>query len=230
MFQPRGPYVQRSWHHDKFGTAILCWKRPRTDIEYMSCWNIWNQKENLDIAEGEERHAWDGKSRGDQTVCLCRKEVLYKEVPRELVANAIYSNVTKRMQRYAKCSSWIDAWKKHSPKSIFLAQNSAKVRQHNSKSPETLHSTADCSCRKSERPKAEALWHHYDIITEAFKFHLKPKKNHSGATGYALAAAKKQARQFPEGVLALRILRAGFSKPAAGNGYRSIHISCNMLQ
>jgi hypothetical protein len=40
-------------------------------------------------------------------------------------------------------------------------------------------------------PKGQRQKHHYDIITEAFKFHLKPKKNHSGATDYALAAAKK---------------------------------------
>ena len=99
MFQPRGPYVQRSWHYNNFGTMMLWWKRQRTDIVYTSCQN---QKENLDlIAEGKELHAWDGKIRRDQIVCPCRNVRKSQENLLRIYVCKDLQGVTKRMQRYA---------------------------------------------------------------------------------------------------------------------------------
>ena len=140
-------------------------KSRHCDIEYISCQSCQNQNENLDlIAEGTGLHAWNGKSRGDQTVW--KRSIRKSQVPRELVAN-VCKCCKKNAKRY---------------KVRFLNRRVEKAQP------------------KEHLPGTKIGKRQRKIIRAVQQATLWQQKNTA-----------------PEGVLALRILRARFSKPAAGD-------------
>ncbi len=101
------------------------------------------------------------------------------------------------------CQSWIDAWKKHSPKSIFLS-NFVKLQEgtfqaNNSRAFSSLHCGPSCLnfCLS------------FVLILSMAQVSWSWTNHENPLQSLGLEAARQ-----PERVLALCVLRAGFTKPA----------------